>query len=160
MSTNNTTNNSYYKTTTAFSARLNTSISNATGDATIINPVIFDTCDFGSDYYDITTGLYTAPLDGIYRFESVIWLSNITFSTTDAIKIWLVYSDTTTALGDIFGVQYVKSTDNDAGILVTDTKQLTAAQTVQVAVSVSGGTKIVALKATSFFSGFLLGQTV
>lgn len=160
MATNNASNNTYYRTAIAFSARISSDNANMTGDGTIVSPVIFDTCDFGCGYYNNATGLYSAPIEGYYRFESTIWLSNITFASTDPVRIWLAYSDGSTALGDVFGGDLIRSnTDYDIGIMVTDAKWLTVGQTAQVAVSVSGGTKIVTIKETSFFSGFLLGET-
>jgi hypothetical protein len=62
MATNNASNNTYYRTTIAFSARISSDNANMTGDGTVVSPVVFDTCDYGSGYYNNATGLYSAPM--------------------------------------------------------------------------------------------------
>ncbi len=70
-------------------ADLNTGLTNATGDATFINPIIFDT-DTGSFFdqngnYDPTTGVFTANATGKYLVEARVTYNNIAAGHTSGI---------------------------------------------------------------------------
>jgi len=63
--------------TSYFFADISASISNVTGDSTAYL-ILFDRVysNFGSDY-DNTTGLYTAPSDGLYSFNSTVSVNGL-----------------------------------------------------------------------------------
>jgi hypothetical protein len=62
-----------------FRVYLGTSILNATGAETNINPLIFDLVDFNTytGSYSTVTGIYTVPVSGKYVFSSSIFFRNI-----------------------------------------------------------------------------------
>lgn len=63
---------------TVFYAGLNSALTNVTGDGTTY-AVLFDTKieDSTGSLYDVTTGQFTAPVDGFYNFSTSIAINNI-----------------------------------------------------------------------------------
>lgn len=74
-----TTPNSFVHTT------FSTNQSNITGDGTVVNPLLFDTVvqDFNGDY-NPATGLFTAPVNGIYSVSFYVLLNGLTANHTGA----------------------------------------------------------------------------
>lgn len=146
----------------AFYAYQNAGVSNATGDGTVYT-VICDTAikNIGS-YLNTTTGIFTAPVTGLYVFTFYITLNNIgaahttaqvqlaTTATAGTIK--LLYANPYAMLGLADGVNIFGG---------TAVVQLSATETVTPQIIVSGSTKTVSsgglTNKYNFFSGWLLG---
>lgn len=129
-------------------ADLNTGLTNATGDATFINPVIFDT-DTGAFFdqnsnYDVTTGIFTAPATGKYLVTARVTFNGIGVAhTAGIIRINLngsayMISNFNPALSANAAAEY---TAEISGIL-----PIAATGTTAIIAQVSGGTKTVGVK--------------
>lgn len=158
MATNNSINNESMRSRYAFNANLSADISSCTGDGTVVNPVIFDSLEFGGADYNVATGLFTVPVNGKYRFDSSLWFTGITFASAEPIQVYITCSDGQVGLGDYLQSSLVKNTGalNDIGLIVSGIFSLNAGATVKIQASASGGTKIVNIAKESFFCGYLL----
>jgi hypothetical protein len=146
-----------------FLAYLNTMVSNVTGDGTNYR-VIFDTATVNTGGgYSTGTGIFTAPVTGVYIFSTGTTLTNLNNASFTESGMYISQFGTTPfVMSDlnIFAVQDAvsnKYTMNGTVIL-----PLTAGQTASVFVYVSGVSKtvgvdgLIATNRQSWFSGSLL----
>lgn len=137
------------------SADLNSTVANATGDGTVVGPVIFDV-DTGNFFdqnsnYNTTTGLFTVPVTGRYLISAAVTLQDLTASHTSGyISIgtpgFAQFMINTIAPGTI------RSSANEATVQITAIVSLGAGNDYGISLMVAGGTKVVGLKGNSFGS--------
>jgi hypothetical protein len=155
MATNNAVNNagSPYKLNT----RLSADIANCTGDGTVVAPVIFDTVDYQFGIgYDNATGIFTATIPGVYRFDSTIVLSDVSGANT------LTDYHLAISTGDTIGGAYQSSancrtSESIEGVQTCGEILLAEGDTVQASVVVSGSTLTTNILAGSFLSIYFVG---
>jgi hypothetical protein len=148
----------------AFSAtNLNSTQTNATGDGTVFTPVVYGTVIQNGTAYNPATGVFVAPVTGFYCLSATVQYSNLSSGHTSGY----IAFETNGGPGGFFGTivnPFSMSTQGglSMGFLTLDTCitiQLTAGESVQVAATVSGGTKTVSIGGGSgamIFSGFLV----
>jgi hypothetical protein len=120
----------------AFAAYQSATTSNVTGDGTFYT-VIFDTKLFDvSTNYNSGTGMFTAPSDGTYHFESYVQTGNISDQVFTAINFvttsFLYHGDLQTATGD-------KNGSSILHLQNSITIEMTAGDTCYVQISIGGG---------------------
>jgi len=142
----------------SFHAWISSAQTDVTGDSTSYN-VIFQTERHDvSSSYDATTGIFTAPVIGKYMFTSQIIYEGLTAGMTwGALGFWV------NGAAYVGGVSYVNpvaaaalgSFYSNQGTVIMS---LSAGDTVQVRIFVTGGAKVVdlTLQTASFFAGQLL----
>lgn len=123
----------------AFFAYFDNSIANVTGDGTLFvvgtgGVVYNEVFDQGSNF--VTTGTFTAPKTGRYRFTAATLLQQISAGMLPQVSI------TTTALTYTFGFISVPSTSNQP-MSISVLASMTAGDTATFDVRVNGGTKTV-----------------
>lgn len=130
--------------TVAFGATSTQSVADGATNITTYTEV-FDT---GSDF-NHTTGLFTAPADGVYHFNASSGI------TDDNTRVY-TYIYKNSAVQIAFGTGWGEAANHDPNASVSVTTSLTAGDTVYMAhYHESGGTQALS---SSGFSGFLVGK--
>lgn len=136
-----------------FTASLTSTATNATGDGTVFDIVSYTEQSDISSNFNATTGVFTAPSDGLYLFFLVVQLSNLSSSHTDG------YTRFTDGSNNFYISRFNPYTYDGttavpivSGIFIA---QLTASTTIKAQVQVTGGTKTVSVNGTTTrFGGF------
>lgn len=144
----------------AFDARVNPTIANVTGNNTIYT-VIFNSVsyDLNGDYNN-ATGQFTAPVDGIYHFNTTtfgIGINNALFISS-FIQLTLNAGAGLSYTGTTLNAFACRAQDpnNTLAYLASATIQLNAGDTVQVRFAVANGPKTVSVLTSSVFTGYLV----
>lgn len=137
-----------------FSCTSSGTVSNVTGDGTIY-PIINDNVSLNiNSNYSGGTGVYTAPVDGIYYFFLRSQFSVTSFSFTSAI-IGLLKNGSSVATYQNMKPYYVRTSSNNVVWEGMEIIELTAADTIQPYIQVSGGSKTVQRQGGNFQGGLL-----
>lgn len=136
------------------SADLNTGLTNATGDGTAVNPVIFDT-KTGNFFdqnvnYSTGTGLFTVPLTGKYLVNAIVTLNSIGAGHTTGI-IQINKNGSAFAINE-FNPATSRNAANEFTSTITTIISASATDTISITTNVSGSTKTVGVKGNSFGS--------
>ena len=152
----------------AFSAYLLTSLVNQTGDGTVVGPVKFDTklYDIGNNY-STSSGLFTAPINGIYYFTVSILYTNAPATDPDSATNVRVNGNSGQPQYSFTNMSLMVTSQADFSFSKSVFVKLNANDTLQVDTNVSLGTKTVGIGggsptaggsagAVTFFQGYLI----
>jgi hypothetical protein len=142
----------------AFLARLNTSGAAVTGEGSVYT-VIFDTEVFDQNAdFDISTGIFTAPVAGRYRFECAVHLSHLA-AAHNFYWLSILTSNREYAIYDQFAAGANPFVSHKSMVL-SCLADMDAGDTAKVTTYVSGGTGVVVVDGSgtvyTFFSGSLV----
>lgn len=145
----------------AFLAYKSAPTANATGDGTLISPIIYDTELFDvQGNYDNATGIFTAPVTGYYSFSASVSLSNLIAAHVDGFFQFVTSAANQTCFAIIISPGKVfQSSASSTLWSSSNIFRLAAGDTMQVSVQVTGSTKTVTVggaSSTVYFRGALL----
>jgi C1q domain len=143
----------------AFEATLGGALLNATGDGTLVNITCNNAPVNIGSAYSTSTGLFTAPLNGIYLFIGDIFLGNLSNSHTQYLMYW-VAAGTTYMIAQGNPANERSSASNQLTRRGSLLIQLSAGDTVQIQCEVDGSSKTATIGAgtqPTSFAGFLVG---
>jgi hypothetical protein len=146
----------------AFSLRLTADISHVTGDGTAYT-IVFPTAVFDR-HSDTASGVFTAPVTGLYQFNGFVTLSGVTSAHTRGIL--QIITTARTYLLDFGSPFAMLDASGLVGVGFPCLADMTAGDTAKLAIQVNNGTKVVSMYSnlgsgasnpTCHFSGFLVG---
>ncbi|WP_333571301.1 C1q-like domain-containing protein [Sphingomonas sp.] len=139
----------------AFSAYSSATLTDKTGDGSFYLPILGTAAFNAGSGYNLATGIFTAPCDGIYHFNFSAKLSGLLSAHTDASVLLVTPAGNRTEQFNPFAEAGTSTLSRG----VSATVQLNAGQTVNPLVVVSNGTKVVDLLGTmdgTAFDGHLV----
>ena len=142
----------------SFTARLAGDHANVTGDGTFYT-VIADTAITNvGGYYNTSTGVFTAPVAGLYQFNITVGINNPSGHQTTVLQLTTT-SNTIQRTGNM-----PDDANGNATLMLNEAVYMAAGDTASVQVMVSNATKNVSVQHTfgstpwaTWFSGFLVG---
>lgn len=147
------------KTQPAFFAFLGANVVNATGNSVNFNlgttTALTEVFDQNNNF--VTSGTFTAPIDGRYVFYAGVYMSNIVAGNSGLSQIRLVASNRTIG-HTLGGVNAERDSGNNMGGTISSIVDMDAADTCICQINVGAGTQtvtIVSNNADTFFGGHL-----
>jgi hypothetical protein len=146
----------------AFLATCNSAQNNVTGDATFYLVQFQNAVYNTSSSYNTGTGVFTAPINGIYYFSAVLGIRSLTALFTQAsIFINSTAAGYQVTLGNIGAM---RDTNNQISMVIDATIPMSAGDTASVTISIAGSTKTLGVSGsgspwTTWFSGYLMKVT-
>ena len=149
----------------AFFAYLNTTASNATGDGTVYN-IVYDAEVYDqANNFNITTGIFTAPFDGIYMFSGSAFLLGLSPAFTVGILQLNITGNISTAKSYIIDYINPGAVETSSNFYQADGStilaKMTALDEAFISIQVGGSTSTVSINSSgspfqSFFQGVLI----
>lgn len=148
----------------SFSAYISSTLSNITGDATEVYPLIFDANLFNpSSVYDTTTGIFQAPVAGTYLFNCVITFTGATTSSAGNFRFMHLNTDLTTVITRFYSTGWFDNMPTGGSLLGSLILSMNQNEGMAINFIVFNGPKTVSALGTtsnilqSVFSGSKIG---
>jgi hypothetical protein len=143
-----------FTTSPVFSANVTSPITNVTGDGTAYN-IVFGTAEINTGgNYNISTGIFTAPVTGTYQFNTTISLTGIGAGhTLGLVELNLTPTDRILCLTNPAAIQ---SPANTLVLSGSACVQLAQSATCNVTLTITGSTKTVGVSSGCWLSGYFI----